>query len=67
MKLSEYLSEQKITDSAFARAIETAPSTVMRLKKGDRLPSMTLAQRIMEATGGAVRPDDFLPTREATA
>jgi DNA-binding XRE family transcriptional regulator len=64
MKLAEYLSTQKITDSAFARSIEAVPSTVMRLKRGERQPSMSLAQRIMRATDGAVRLDDWA-TQEA--
>jgi DNA-binding XRE family transcriptional regulator len=60
MTLKEYLTWKSLTDTAFAREIGVVPSTVLRLKSGDRSPSMALARKIMEATGGKVRPDDFL-------
>lgn len=67
MTLEEYIAQQGITDSAFAEAISVYPSTVMRLKRGDQLPSRAVMVRIFFATKGKVRPDDFYGLRGVKA
>lgn len=59
MRLSQYLEARKITDAEFAKTLGVAQSTVLRLKRGDRQPSLDLAQRIAEATAGEVQPSAF--------
>lgn len=60
MRLSEYLANQKISDSEFARRVGVSHSLVHRWKSGEKRPSMETASRIRDATGGAVTADDFM-------
>ncbi len=66
MKLSHYLDEKSLNASAFAAVVGVEPSTVTRLLRGERAPSLALAARIREATGGKVTADDFLPAPAST-
>lgn len=61
MRLSAYLQlpGQQATD--LARKCEVSVSTITRIAKGEKLPSMQMAARIRRATNGAVTPDDYLP------
>lgn len=59
MKLSAYLESHGITASAFAETIGRDKSTVTRLSNGDRKPDPATMQAILEATDGAVTPNDF--------
>lgn len=59
MKLSQYIDAKKLTAAAFGREIGRSRSFVLRLIKGERLPSMTLAEEITRATGGEVSATDF--------
>lgn len=65
MRLEAFLAlpGQQATD--LARKCNVAVSTITRLAKGQKAPSMRMAERIRSATNGAVRPDDFLPPFEA--
>ncbi len=65
MKLATYLEETGVKPSAFAERLGVAPSTILRLVSGDRLPGLELAIQIREASDGKVQPDDFLPQAEA--
>lgn len=68
MTLAEYLAVNGIKASTFADTISVPPSTVLRLLKGERSPRLELLKKIMEATNGAVTPNDFLSADEdATA
>ena len=60
MKLNLWLKYSGISARAFASEIETTEATVSRLKNGHALPSLELAGRIANATGGAVTANDFL-------
>lgn len=61
-KLSTWLSDQKLSDKAFADRLGVAPSTVHRLKNGERSPSIDLLARIEKETAGAVTARDFYPS-----
>lgn len=61
MKLAAYLESTAEKPSAFAARIGKAPSTILRLVNGERLPGLELAIQIRDATDGKVQPDDFLP------
>ena len=64
MTLSDWLELRQISDVAFARTLGVAQSTVLRLRRGDRCPSMALAQKIAAVTKGGVTPNDW-PTASA--
>jgi transcriptional regulator with XRE-family HTH domain len=66
MKLAHYLDEKSLNATAFAAAVGVEPSTVTRLLRGERTPSLALAARIRAATEGKVTADDFLPAPAST-
>lgn len=57
MTLAEYLTEQ--TATALAAKVGCEVSTITRIAKGDRSPSIDLAVRIERATDGAVTVADL--------
>lgn len=64
MQLPDWLSQQKgMTQEALAKRVGVTQGRIAQLLHGE-LPSMPLAARIQEATGGAVTPNDFLQERE---
>ena len=58
MKLAEWLRRTKTTQAALARAIGVSQGRVSQIVAG-ATPSLELAVRIGEATGGQVQPADF--------
>ena len=60
MKLETYLAERKIRKRAFAEEIGVTPSLITDYVKGRREPSLATMRKIAVATGGAVKPNDFL-------
>lgn len=60
MKLSEYLSENNLTQADFARVVGESPQNIERYVNGKRKPSdETVMQRIADATKGEVTANDF--------
>ena len=59
MKLSMYLVENGLTGAQFGERVEASAEAVRLWVNGQRLPSRGSMNRIMEATGGAVQPNDF--------
>lgn len=59
MKLAEYLKTENIKPSHLASRLAVSPSTITRLAKERRVPSLDLAKKIAAATGGRVTLDDF--------
>lgn len=60
MKLATYLAERDLTDAEFAAFIGRHASTVCRLRKGETQPDWKTVEVILQATDGAVTPNDFL-------
>ena len=60
MKLVSWLKNSGISARELASRVETTEATISRLKNGHARPSLELAQRIADATGGAVTANDFL-------
>ncbi|MGN7160849.1 helix-turn-helix domain-containing protein [Sphingomonas sp. SAFR-052] len=58
MTLDSYLVSKGITEPAFAAMVGLNQSTVNRLRKGS-VPSPNVMRRILDATSGAVTPNDF--------
>lgn len=67
MKLSKYLTDNDITDAAFAARVGLSQSHVSRLKRGVSMPSWDAVAAIEKATKGAVKADDFTPARKRAA
>lgn len=65
MRLTEYLSQQGIKRTEFAAKLDVSPGTITGWCKGTFWPSKENAKRIVEETGGAVSPNDFLETEDA--
>lgn len=59
MTLDSYLTERGITTAEFAKRIETSFEAVRRYRAGLRVPERGVMQKIVNATGGAVSPNDF--------
>ena len=60
MKLASWLKSNGISARDFAARIGTTEATISRLKNARAQPSFELAEKILEATAGAVTPNDFL-------
>lgn len=61
MQLREWLNTKKMPANEFAALIGVDKSTVGRWIAGDVRPSWEIIPRIIDATGGAVTANDFLP------
>lgn len=59
MKLTEYLDQPNQTATALAAKVGCEVSTITRLAKGERSPSIDLALRIERATNGDVTISDL--------
>ena len=70
MKLSAYLAADGRTATELAALAGCAVSTITRAAKGEITPSRELMVKLIDATGGAVTPNDFFevaPSHEARA
>jgi plasmid maintenance system antidote protein VapI len=65
MQLSEYLSINSLTATAFAQKIGRHKSTVTRMIKGNVRPDQETMQRILAVTDNQVTPNDFFGIGEA--
>lgn len=68
MRLSDYLEASSIRPTAFARQLGVSHTTVARWAAGTVPPSLEWMEKIAEATGGQVMPNDFMrqPAAEET-
>ena len=67
MKLSDWLSENEISDADFGAMIGRSRSAVSRLRREETQPDWETAASIRSATNGAVTPNDFLPEQAVDA
>jgi DNA-binding transcriptional regulator YdaS (Cro superfamily) len=62
MNLAAYMQNHSLDDVAMAAKIrDCSPSAVKKWRYGERVPRAQQMLRIIEATGGDVTPNDFLP------
>jgi DNA-binding XRE family transcriptional regulator len=59
MKLSEWLSANKLTQAEFAVRLSVHRSTICKIVNGDRVPSVRMAQNIYKMTHGHVNLLDW--------
>ncbi len=67
MKLAQYLSDQGLTDEAFAATVGISQSQISRLKRGISRPSWETLAAIEKVSGGLVTASDFLSGASASA
>jgi len=65
MTLTDYLSDAELSATEFASKVGCTTSTITRILRGERGPSLELALKIEAETKGKVSPKDFVPTPEA--
>jgi transcriptional regulator with XRE-family HTH domain len=63
MKLAEYMRRNNLSLRAMADQVGTNYSQIRQWQLGRRAPSLEWAERIKTATGGKVKPKDFLEDR----
>lgn len=64
MTLDEYLKREKKRQIDFAAECGVSVQMVNFIVRQKRTPSLPLAQKIVEATGGQVGYEDLIPTPE---
>lgn len=57
--LSKFLDDHGLSDADFAAQIGVSRVAVSRYRSGARIPARDVMSRIVDATGGAVQPNDF--------
>ena len=68
MKLSDYLAQNDFATKTFAARLNVTDEAVRLWATGGAIPRKNVMADIVEATGGAVQPNDFydLPTKPET-
>lgn len=59
MNLGDYLRENDLSPRAFAELVGVTDEAIRLYVANARLPRRDVMQKIAEATGGMVRPNDF--------
>jgi len=59
MKLDQFIKQHGMTQTQFAKRTGLSVSSISRIVKGERQPSLKVMQIIFRATDGKVRADDF--------
>lgn len=59
-KLNDYLAQNAISMTSFARTIGTTTATISRAIDGLAVPRKSLMERIHRATDGQVTPNDLI-------
>ena len=59
MRLDDWIDEQKITASAFARDIGVPHTTIHRILSSNRAPAFAIMNKIIVGTNNQVLPNDF--------
>lgn len=68
MKIVDYLTRERVSRKTFAGRLGVHHSLVYRWIDGNSAPSLELAARIVEVTGGEVTIEDLLaPSRDKDA
>ena len=61
MTLAEYLKTENLRPEDFGKSIQVSAASVYRYIDGTRMPRVDTLRLIVEATGGKVSPNDFVP------
>ena len=58
--LRKYRTDRGIRLKTMAKDAHGCKSTLSRIERGKQNPSFDLMRRLIEASGGALRPEDFM-------
>ena len=64
MRLINYLRLEKITSSEFSERVGRSKATISRITRGINRPDWATMESIVDATDGAVMPNDFLAVQD---
>jgi len=59
--LRDYRHAHRLTSCEIARMVGVSQPTISRIERGKQTPSLALAAKLAEVTGGQVTPADFVP------
>ena len=59
--LTQFRAETGLSMDELAKAAQTTRQSIFRIEKGGQTPSLGLVGRLIEASGGKLSADDFLP------
>lgn len=59
MKLLDWRTAQALTLAQLAERVGVTKISLSRYERGERIPAREIMQKIVEATVGAVQPNDF--------
>jgi DNA-binding XRE family transcriptional regulator len=59
--LSEFRTRMGLSKAAIAARAKTSRQTIHRIEALKQMPSMALVRRLVDATDGVLRADDFMP------
>jgi transcriptional regulator with XRE-family HTH domain len=62
-----YLRKRKMSQVEFAKRVGVTANTVNRWIQGELVPQRRNMERLIEETGGEIRPDCFFPIRVVRA
>lgn len=65
--LTRYIETRDVGRTALAKAAGTTRQTIHRIERGEQSPSLEMIGKLIEATNGVLRADDFMPRRETAA
>lgn len=63
--LTIYREKHDISVAQMARRVDTARQTIFRIERWEQVPSLGLVAKLIKATDGEVRADDFIPKTKA--
>ena len=63
MTLKRWLEKNKMSQNAFSKSVGRDPSVINRICSGETKPEWSTMERILLATAGAVKPNDFLTAK----
>ena len=62
-KLRAYRERHGLSQDDLAKTVGVKKAAISRIEQGKRTPSMGLVARIVEAAGGELSANDFLPAK----
>ena len=64
MGLDEFMRARGLTNAAFARLLDVTEMSVLRYRRGSRLPRRQVLEKIVTITNGMVTANDFFPAAQ---
>jgi len=62
--LAEFRTRKGLSKAAIAAKVGISRQSIHRIERGEQTPSLALVRRLVDATDGELRADDFMPPAE---